>query len=91
MLRLETHAFPDALLHPETHAFSDACVNLIGAHSSHVLSPPTACQNLGGQVEVYTAIFSSTIQPTGQPTKFALRATDFSVRVVQNFNCLTFL
>jgi hypothetical protein len=30
--------------------------------------------------------FSSTIQPTDQPTNFALCATDFSVKVVQIFD-----
>jgi hypothetical protein len=35
---------------------------------------------------VYAAISSSTIQPTDQPTNFALCATDFSVTVVQIFD-----
>jgi len=34
---------------------------------------------------VYVTIFSSTTQPTGQPTNFALCATDFSVTVVHKF------
>ena len=35
---------------------------------------------------VYAAISSSTIQPTDQPTNFAICATDFSVTVVQIFD-----
>jgi len=35
---------------------------------------------------LYATIFSSMIQPTGQPTNFSLCATDFSVTAVQIFN-----
>ncbi len=46
-------------------------------------------QNFGGQVLAYAAIFSYIIQPTGQPTNFALSVTDFSVTVVQICKHLT--
>jgi len=46
------------------------------------LMPQGTC----GRAVAYAAIFSSTIQPTDQPTNFDLFATDFSVTVVQNFD-----
>ncbi len=40
------------------------------------------------QVAEYATI-SSAIQPAGQPTKFDLHVTDFSVMVIQNYQRLT--
>jgi hypothetical protein len=45
--------------------------------------PPTGHKAIkGGWAAAYATIFSSTIQPNGQPTNFAVSVTGFSVTVV---------
>jgi len=49
-------------------------------------STASTAQGTCCQAVAYATIFSSTIQPTDQPTNFDLCVTDFSVTVVQIFD-----